>query len=94
MLWLIGGGLQIRIIGKMVDAHQEQRGLFIYGQKGMLDTLILHFQQIKDFLEACLRCNCLRLEDCVIEWGSECIQLSTVRNCYSSCLLGGIPSFY
>lgn len=39
-----------------------------------LDTLILHFQQMKNFLEGGLRCNCLRLEDCVIEWGSECTQ--------------------
>jgi MerR family redox-sensitive transcriptional activator SoxR len=39
-----------------------------------LDALIQRSQQMKHFLESGLRCNCLRLEDCVIEWGSGCNQ--------------------
>lgn len=34
-----------------------------------LDALIQRSQQMKIFLENGLRCNCLRLEDCVVEWG-------------------------
>lgn len=39
-----------------------------------LDALIERAQQMKHFLEGGLRCNCLRLEDCVINWDSECTQ--------------------
>lgn len=38
-----------------------------------LDKLIERAQQMKQFLEGGLRCNCLRLEDCVINWESECL---------------------
>lgn len=37
-----------------------------------LDTLIAQAQQMKHFLTGGLRCNCLRLEDCVINWESKC----------------------
>lgn len=39
-----------------------------------LDTLIAQAQQMKRFLEGGLRCNCLRLEDCVINWETGCHQ--------------------
>jgi len=35
-----------------------------------LDALIQRSQQMQRFLENGLRCNCLRLEDCVVEWGA------------------------
>jgi MerR family transcriptional regulator, redox-sensitive transcriptional activator SoxR len=35
-----------------------------------LDALIQRSQQMKHFLANGLRCNCLRLEDCAIEWES------------------------
>jgi MerR family redox-sensitive transcriptional activator SoxR len=39
-----------------------------------LDDVIERAQQMKRFLEGGLRCNCLQLEDCVINWESECNQ--------------------
>lgn len=39
---------------------------------GELDSLIARAQQMKHFLEGGLRCQCLRLEDCVINWENEC----------------------
>lgn len=39
---------------------------------GELDSLIARTQQMKHFLEGGLRCQCLRLEDCVINWENEC----------------------
>jgi len=37
-----------------------------------LDTVIEQAQRMKQFLAGGLRCNCLQLEDCVINWESEC----------------------
>ena len=42
-----------------------------------LDTLIAQAQQMKRFLEGGLRCNCLRLEDYVINWEAGCHQTLT-----------------
>lgn len=39
-----------------------------------LDTLIAQAQQMKRFLEGGLHCNCLRLEECVVNWEAECQQ--------------------
>jgi MerR family transcriptional regulator, redox-sensitive transcriptional activator SoxR len=37
-----------------------------------LDALIERAQQMKHFLASGLRCDCLRLEDCVVNWEAEC----------------------
>jgi MerR family transcriptional regulator, redox-sensitive transcriptional activator SoxR len=39
-----------------------------------LDALIERAQRMKQFLKGGLRCNCLQLEDCVINWNAECNQ--------------------
>jgi MerR family redox-sensitive transcriptional activator SoxR len=36
-----------------------------------LDALIEQAQQMKHFLASGLRCDCLRLEDCVVNWKAE-----------------------